>query len=559
MVGVAEPFRKPLRQRLEQRLGALQTERSDWEPHWRDLAEFILPRRARFLTTERNRGKAINTRIVDGTATLAVRTLASGMMSGITSPSRPWFRFVTRDPGLMEYGPVKAWLFEVERRMREVLAAGNLYNALHTAYEDLGVFGTAALVVVPDDEDIVRAYALPAGSYYLANGARLAIDTLYRDMSMTVGQVVEAFGLDAASTTVRNLYDRGAYDQWVEVGHAIEPRRDRDPDKIDGRNKPVRSVYWEKGGDGDKLLRESGFDRFPAAAPRWHVTGYDVYGRSPGMDALPDVKQLQLEQRRKAQAIDKLVNPPMVAPPTMQTGHANLLPGGLTYVDEIGQGQGGGFRPAYQVQPRLGEMAQDIAEVQARIRQAFYADLFLMLAQSDRRQITATEIEERRAEKMLALGPVLERLQDELINPVLDLTFEAMADAGILPPAPPELEGDELTIELSSMLARDQRVDAIIGIERMLGLTGNLAATSPEVIDKINADEVVDEYSQLIGVPPTIVRSDDEVARIRQSRQQQQAVDQTVATVGQGAQAAKVMSEAKLGDPNLLSSLTGQF
>ncbi len=548
---------KPLRQRLEQRLGALQTERSDWEPHWRDLAEFILPRRARFLTTERNRGKAINTRIVDGTATLAVRTLASGMMSGITSPSRPWFRFVTRDPGLMEFGPVKAWLFEVERRMREVLAAGNLYNALHTAYEDLGVFGTAALVVIPDDEDIVRAYALPAGSYYLANGARLAIDTLYRDMSMTVGQVVEAFGLEAASTTVRNLYDRGAYDQWVDVCHAVEPRRDRDPDKIDSRNKPYRSVYWEKGGDGDKLLRESGFDQFPAAAPRWHVTGYDVYGRSPGMDALPDVKQLQLEQRRKAQAIDKLVNPPMVAPPTLQSGHANLLPGGLTYVDELGQGAG--FRPAYQVQPRLGEMAQDIAEVQARIRQAFYADLFLMLAQSDRRQITATEIEERRAEKMLALGPVLERLQDELLNPLLDLTFEAMAEAGILPPAPPEIEGDTLTIELSSMLARDQRVDAIVGIERMLGLSGTLAAADPSVLDKIDGDRVIDEYAGLIGVPPTVVRSADDVDRMRQARAQQQQTQQGLQTIGQGAEAAKLLSEAKTADPNLLTAITGQL
>ena len=309
----------PLRQRLEQRLAALAAERSDWDPHWRDLADFILPRRARFLTSDRNRGKAINSRILDSTGTLAVRTLASGMMSGITSPSRPWFRFVTRDPAMMEHGPVKAWLFEVERRTREVLAAGNVYNALHTAYEDLGVFGTAALILVPDDEDIVRAYALPAGSYHLANGARLAVDTLYREMSMTVGQMVERFGLDAVSHRVREMWDRGSYDPWIEICHAIEPRRDRDPDKADNRNKPWRSVYWEKGGDGDAVLSESGFERFPAACPRWHVTGYDVYGRSPAMDALPDVKQLQLATRRKAQAIDKLVNPPLRATSSMQT------------------------------------------------------------------------------------------------------------------------------------------------------------------------------------------------------------------------------------------------
>ena len=543
-----------LRRQVERRLDALKEDRREWEPHWRDCAEFILPRRARFLTEQRNRGDRINTRIVDATGTLAARTLASGMMSGITSPSRPWFRYVPRDPDLAEFGPVKAWLHEVERRTREVLAAGNVYNALHTAYEDLGVFGTAALIVVPDRTDIVRAYTFPIGSYWLATGARQSVDTLYREMALTVAQVVEQFGLNAVSDRVRTHWDRGAYDQTVDIAQAIEPRRDRDPDRADSRNKAWRSVYWEIGAGGERVLRESGFDAFPGAAPRWHVTGLDVYGRSPGMDALPDVKQLQHEQKRKAQAIDKLVNPPMVGPSALRNSHATLVPGGITFVD-VPDGQG--FRPAYQVQPRLNEMAADILEVQRRIQSAFYADLFLMLAQSDRRQITATEIEERRSEKMLALGPVLERLQDELLNPLIDLVFTHMTEAGIIPPAPPEIEGDHLTVELNSMLARDQRVDAIVGIERMLGLTGNLAAAQPTVLDKLDADQVIDEYADLIGVPPTIVRPDDAVEQIRAQRAQQEQAQQALGVMAEGAQAAKVLSDAKTTDPSVLTALTG--
>ena len=545
-----------VRKQVEKRLAALKAERREWEPHWRELAEFILPRRARFLMEERNRGKKINDRIIDSTGTLALRTLASGMMSGITSPSRPWFRFMPTDPDLAEFGPVKLWLHEVERRAREVMAAGNIYNALHTAYEDLGVFGAAAMTIESDREDIVRAYTHPIGSYWLATGSRLSVDTLYREVEMTVMQVVEQFGLNAVSSTVRTHWDRGAYDQTVQVGHAIEPRRERDPGRVDTRNKAWRSVYWEIGNGGDKLLRESGFDAFPGAAPRWHVTGYDVYGRAPGMDALPDVKQLQHQQRRYGMALDKVINPPMTAPSSLRVAgaHANLTPGGVTYADDP---SGQGFRAAYQIQPRLAEMSQSINEVQRRINSAFYADLFLMLAQSDRRQITATEIEERRSEKMLALGPVLERLQDELLNPLIDRVFEHMTAAGIVPPPPREIQGDTLTVELSSMLARDQRVDAIVGIERMLGLMGNLAAVLPDVLDKIDGDQIADEYGDLIGVPPTIVRPDDAVAQIRDQRRQQEQAQGALGLAAQGAQAAKVLSEAKTSDPSMLTALTG--
>lgn len=510
---------EPLRLRLDRRRQALLDERQDWEAHWRDLADYILPRRGRHLMAAQQPGQAINTRIIDGTATFAARTLASGLMSGVTSPSRPWFRLTTRDPALAERPSVRLWLHHVEQRLRSLFAGSNVYSALHTSYEDLAVFGTSAILLMGDDRDVMRAYALPMGSYSLSVGPRGVVDTLYREVEMTVLEMVTRFGLNVVSPTVRSLYDQGRESDRVTVWHAIEPRWDRNPKSAEAIHKPYRSVYWEAGGHQDSLLHEGGYDRFPVVAPRWAAMVDEAYGRSPGMDALGDVKQLQLEQRRKAQAIDKMVNPPMVAPVSLQHAHATLLPGGITYVQDTDLG-GAAFRPAYQVQPRLNEMAADINEVQQRINRAFYADLFLMLAETDRRQMTAREITERRSEKMLALGPVLERLQGELLEPLLDIAFYHLGQASRLPPVPEDLQGQELGLDLQSMLARDQRIDAITAIERLMAMAGTVGGVAPETFDKLDPDRIVDEYADLIGVPPTVLRSTKEAEKLREDRAQ---------------------------------------
>jgi len=508
------------RTRLERRRHALERERQGWIGHWRELADYILPRRARFLVGERNRGDKINQRILDGTGTLAARTLASGMMSGLTSPSRPWFRLATREPGLMEETEVKAWLWQAEERVRQLLAASNLYNAVHTVYEDLAVFGTAAMVVEPEEPKRLRGFSLPLGSYWLAADAGRQVDTLFREIPMTTLQMVERFGLERVSQAVRSAYDAGTYDAWWSVYQAIEPN-------LGGGDGPLAeqawiSRHWELLSDGEHLLDEAGFARRPFLAPRWHVTGVDVYGRSPGMDALADVKQLQVEQRRKGQAIDKMVNPPLQGPSSLQNQAVSLLPGAKTFVAPADL-QAGGLRPVYEVRPNLGELMADIVEVQGRIRAAFYADLFLMLAVSDRRQFTATEIEEHRSEKMLALGPVLERLQDELVNPLVDLAFDRAVEAGLLPLPPEALQGEDLRVELHSMLAREQRGDAVQGLDRLLRLVQGLAAARPEVLDKLDLDQVVEEYADLTGAPPRVVRSEDLVAALRAGRARQAA------------------------------------
>jgi len=330
---------------------------------------------------------------------------------------------------------------------------------------------------------------------------------------------------------------------------------DRDYDKKDARNMPFKSCYFELGAESDELLMEGGYKRFPAYVPRWDVLSGDVYGRCPGMDTLGDVKQLQHQQKRKAQAIDKMVNPPMVAPTSLKGKPSTVLPGQTTYVDPLQGSQG--FVPAYQVQPRINEMMMDIAEVQERIQRGFYADLFAMMINSDRRQMTATEVVERHEEKLVLLGPVLQRLNVELLDPLLEDVFDYALDAGLLPEPPEALAGEELEVEYISLLAQAQQAVSASSLERVMGFAGNLVAVFPEIVDGINSDEALRQYADVLGTSPDVIISEEELDAKRQARAEEQQQMQAMEQIGQLAQGAKVLSETDTQNPNALTDLIG--
>jgi len=545
------------RSKYVKRWGDIKDERSSYFGHWQELSEYILPRRGRFLVSKRNDGSKKNSKIIDSTATMAVRTLAAGMMSGITSPARPWFRLTTPDPDLMEVSEIKSWMFQVERRMTDIFARSNLYNSLQTVYEELSVFGTGAMLIQEDYHDVIRCFPYTAGEYGLQLSDRLAVDTFYREFQLPVTQVVEWFGYENCSSRVRDMFNSGQLDKWIDIMHAVEPNKDRDPKFKDNDNMAYKSCYFEKTCNEDKMLSSSGYEEFPIVAPRWHVTGVDIYGRSPAMDVLGDVKALQIEQKRKAQGIDKMVNPPMQAPHSLRGQTASVIAGGLTYVDPMQGAGAGGFRPTYEVNPRLGELQQDIQETQYRIQQGFYSDLFQMMTMSDRRQITAREIDERHEEKLLMLSPVLERLHTELLDPLVDRTFNIMLRNGLIPEPPEEIQGEDLKVEYISLMAQAQRAVGTGAIERLAGFVGNLSAAKPDVLDKFDADQSVDHYAEMLGVPPKIVVSDDDVESIREARAQQIQQQQMMEQAQQGVQAAKVMSDTDTDTESLLKDVMG--
>jgi hypothetical protein len=531
---------RPRRQRLMERKERLWTERAHWETRWSEIARLTRPDSLRLQTSDTNQGQRKDHAILDNSARRALRTLGAGMMSGMTSPARPWFKLALPDKDLMESAKVKQWLHDVGGLMQRVFAASNTYNTLHQTYVNLGAFGTSAFFMQPDFDRIVHNFPMVTGEYALATDDKGRVNTIVRQMRMTTGQMAKKFQRDRLSTAVRNLLSRDKYDEWVDVIHFIEPREYRDKTKADKLNMPWSSVYFERGGEGDIILSESGFRSFPVMAPRWEVEGNDTWGLSPGMECIGDVKQLQFQQTRKSQAIDYKVNPPLAVPHGYQEKGSSRLPGGVMYVPASG-----GTTPiksAWDVNLELRDLKEDIEDVRRRISSTFYEDLFQMLVNDRRSGITATEIAERHEEKMLMLGPVLERLHNELLAPMIDYTIGRLAEVGALPPAPPEMEGMELETEFISVLAQAQRAVSAAGADRLLGTVSSLAAIKPDIVDKIDSDQIVDMYGEMFGVDPKIIVPDDKVAEIRAARAQAQQAQQQAEAAPAMANTAKAVS-----------------
>lgn len=556
----------------EGRLLGLRVNRYSWWVHARELADFLLPRRYKWLITpnQMSRGSPINQHILDSTGTLAARNLSSGMMSGISSPTRPWFKLKIGRLDSTQTSPTSLWLAECERLMMLVFQESNFYNCIAQLYYDLVIFGTAVMLIYEDFNNVIRCYNPCFGEYYVDIDGQYRPCVLYREFTMTISQVVSEFGYDSCSPAVQQLYDQPGgtnLTREIIVAHAIEPNTDHARYGFPAIF-TYREVYWEWGGStspqagssSNGFLRKRGYHESPAVIVRWDLVSNDPYGRSPGMDALPDVKQLQLETRRKAQAVDKHVNPPMVADMQMKNQPASLLPGGVTYVNGLTQTGNAGFQSAYgNWRPDIAAVSEDLQEIRERIKETFFNNLFQTISQYETRSnVSATEIDARRAESLVMLGPVLERIESEGLSTIIERVFPVMARAGVLPPAPPEIAGQSMTIEYVSMLATAQAAAATGGIERLLQIAGGLAGVDPAVMDNIDIDYALDKYSSLMNNDPRIIRSPAELSAIRQQRQQAQAQAQQADMAEKLAKGAQTLSQTDVGGgKNALQAMTG--
>lgn len=542
------------REKAQRRYKSLWQERSSWDAKEKEISRFIFPQGGQWTTSDAGRGTKKHGEIIDNTALRARRVLSAGLMAGMTSPARPWFRLSTPDEKLNEYDSVKDWLNDVTAVMRNVFSRSNTYGTLHSIYDELGAFGTGASVVYDDFNSVILQHPLTFGEYAIGMDYRRAVASFTRVCQYTVLQVVQDFGLNNCSANVKNQYERRNYEAKVDVVHVIEERADRNG-KRGAKGMRFSSVFYEPGGLHNVVLRESGFHDFPVLAPRWRTTGGGTYGSGPGEEALGDAVSLQLLQLRKSQGIDYQTNPPLQLPTALRNV-ADILPGGLNYYDQ--SSASGGIRSAFNVNLDLTGLREEILDTRQRIERTFYVDLFLMLASQDIKSgVTAREIAERHEEKLLMLGPVLEGLFGELLSPLIDLTFARMIRTNLLPPPPPELQGMELKVEFVSTLAQAQRAVGLQAVDRLLGTVGNIALQVPGVWDKIDSDRVVDIYSDMLGVDPDMVVAGDQVALIRQQKAQAAAQQQMLANAPAMAGAARDLSQADTTGSNGLTDFLG--
>ena len=542
------------RKHFDRRKAALEKERSGYIDHFREITDYLSPRTSQYLTTDRSQaGSKKNQKIIDATGTYALGTLNAGLMSGGTSPARPWYALRVDDPDLNEFQPVKEWLDHARKRVLEVFLRSNLYTTLPSVYNDLGGHGTSAFVLLEDHQSVIRCYHAPIGSYMLGTSERGVVDSYYRELEMSVGQMVAKFGRNACSSTVTSSFASGNVDRMIKVVHAIEPNYAANPNRLGSEFKAWVSVYYEAGSTEKEHLSRRGFNSFPAICPRWSVNGENIYGDSPGMLALGDVKQLQTLHKKKLSLLEKGLSPPLDVPVELKRKKVSLLPSDITYTSRT--------TPQAMVQPihvpnmNMQHILLEIQDVQQRINKTFFSDLFLMFAQIERSGITATEIAARQEEKLLALGPVYLRLNDELLDPLIERTFQIMMARGMFMPPPPELQGRSINVEYISVMAQTMKSIGISSIERSMSFVGGLAEAFPTILDNVNPDEVVREYFEMAGAPPKILFDPKVRDQARAAREQKQAMAEGMALAQQGAQTAQTLSQTPMGENNALSQI----
>lgn len=558
-VGSFDPDWDQMRGHLEARLIALRNWRQSWwTQNWSDLAEFILPRRSIWLTqstggnpspNNMTRGRPLNTAIADPTATLAVRVCASGLMSGLASPSRPWFKIIPSMKRLEIDAEARVWLDELEDRIYTIIAGSNFYNSFAQECEDLVVFGTAPTIIYEDEKDVIRLYNPAVGEYYLSTDATSRVDGLYRLFVMTVSQIVGFFGIDNCPPEIISLWNQkgAALEMERMVAHAIEPNFGIGPRGDEGKipgNFTWREIYWVygSGASAPYPLSKKGFVDQPFTAARWSIQSNDAYGRSPGMDVLPDVMQLQVMTRRMAEAIEKQVRPPLIGSMELKNKPTSTLPGHLTFVSEVKPGTG--IRPIYEVQPDVAAMSANIMAIERRIQGGLFNDLFLMLEQKINERMTAYEVAQKLQEKLQVLGPVIESLLAESLKPKLRRIYRIMKRKGLLEDAPDSIKDVPLDIEFVSMLALAQKGAATGGIERLMQMLGSVEPVFPEAKDNIDVDAVIREYNELLGNPQKILVGPEVMAQKRQMVAQQAAAAQQQQGLLAASQVAKNFAPA---------------
>lgn len=558
---------------LEARLSSLHNVREDWRSDWAQLAEFILPRRYKWLTSASEKRRR-NTSIVDSTGTIAMRTCANGLLSNLCSPQKPWFKLsIGEEEGEELPIEIAQWLESVEKIVYSYLSGSNFYNSAKQVFEDLSTFGTSPMLIYEDPETNINCYVPCAGEYYIDTSSKQIVDTLYRKFVLTTRQLVDKFGLENCPPEIQAQWreKNGSLDSKHIIGHSIEPNfsiRGDEGKKLVNKGFAFREIYWLQGIATPYPLSVRGFYEAPLFVPRWSTTGSDAYGESVSMDVIPDIIQLQVMTKREGEAIDKMVRPPLLASLELKDKPSSILPGHVTYVSNLGQQSG--MRPIYQVNPDVAAIDQKIRTVQQRIRVGFFNDLFQMMASMEGVQPrNMMEIQERKSERMSVMGPVVDLWQKEFAGPVIHRCLAIAARRGELPP----IDGEALAyfgkrlpwplpIKFINEFAIMQRGASTATMERVAGVAGNMAAVYPEIRDNINPDRFIHEYSARMTAPSSIMNSSREVAEIRKQRAQQMEEMKQQEMMSQGMSqapaAAKTLSETQVGGgQNALEMMLG--
>ena len=544
------------KQQLEIRKSELLRERNVWEDRWKDIRDVILPTHG-FFEGDMKNGKRRMATLANDTPAWSVSVMAAGMQSGLTSPNNQWFKLVPEDSALAENQNVREYLTKCEEIQAAYMAKSGMYDVFFNSYEELGAFGIGGFLLLEDQKTAFRPLALTIGEYAIGLDASRIPNEFYRRIELTPTQMVEQFGKDKVSASVLSDFENNSMTMRV-VHHLIGANDGRIETSQGLRGMPFLSWYWEDGTAENKFLELSGFEEFPAIISRWTVSGPNIYGYGAGEMALGDASQLQKIELDKLTALEMTLRPPVAMPASMR-GRVSLLPAAQNWYDPASGGEQA-IKPIFQINPNMQDTAFEIARIEDRIKRAFNVNMFLALMDSNQdTQKTATEVNELHQEKLLMIGPVLQRLDREMLRPCIDRGFAILQRQGRLPEPPEELMDAELKIEYLSPLMMAQRQAGTNAIDRYFQFIGGVLQIDPSVVDNIDLDKTATLYGDQLGVPASLMRNEETVANIRQGRAQAQAQEQEKAEqmelMKQAPQAMKTLSETEPTEGDVLGRL----
>ncbi len=543
-----------LRAYYESLRAQVETDRASNIAKWRQLESFFDPGTARWDPSDANNQARKDYHIINETGQLALRTLKAGMLTGMSSQTRPWFKILADNDALNAKKPVRTWCESAEDVVRKVFLKSNFYESLLTLYGDEALYGTGAFLIEDDQQSIIRCHPLPIGSYALGCDDQLRIDLYLRVYSMTARQIVEKFGRETVSRSVLTMVDSnagGVKETRYPVVHVIHKGS-----YFGGKAlHPWMSVWYELGdfNPDNGVLKQSGFWENPLICGRWNVVGENIWGKGAAQDCLGSCMSLQSWESILAQAAEKHADPPVLFGSDIDPRRASLLPGESIFADTKDVSKVSA--PIYQTDMRLDSGLKMVERIEGRINDAMYRTLFQMFSDSDRREITAEEIRARAAEKMQVLGPVVERNVTEVLGPSVLRTLGICQRRGLLPPMPQEMKGQTFKLEFVSILAQAQKMAAVNNVTQWLSLLGNEVAVDQGILDNVDLDEAARYTADNLSVPAKLLRTEDEVAQIRADRAKQQQQQQAAENAQKLAQAAQNLSQAKTGQGSLLDQM----
>lgn len=525
---------------LMRRFQSLYTQRQVWESHWQEIADYVIPRKAD-ITKKRTDGDKRTELIFDSTAIHAAELMAASLHGMLTNAATRWFSLRFRDRMLNDNDEAKEWLESVEDDMYLAFNRSNFQEQVHELYSDLICFGTGVMFIESDPDTQVRFSTKHCAETFLSEDDKGRVDTVFRQFKMPAKAVIQRFGEEVLDNKILNAAKKDPYEN-ITLIHAVYPRDARDVTRKDNRNMPYASVYVHP--ESRTVLSESGFEEFPYVAPRFLKASFEIgYGRSPAMVALPDIKMLNKMSEVTIRAAQKQVDPPLMVPDDGFMLPIRTVPGGLNFYrsgtrDRLEPLNIGANNP-------LGLNMEE--QRRQAIQSAFYVDQLIM---SQGPQMTATEVIQRTEEKMRLLGPVLGRLQAEMLQPMIARVFSLMSRQRVFTPAPEFMSNSEIEIEYVSPLAKAQRSGDVQAALRMIELLMPLSQIDPSAMDYIDTDGMAKYLLKMLSIPATTVRGNEEVAEIRAQRQEaeqaaqaEQQAAQFMESAGQAAPAVRAIQD----------------